>query len=328
MAYTDFISKCDKTVTNTFVAIILSHGIMHFMNDIPSRVFMSNRKIILEDGIYHITQRAPGRELVFLENADYLTFISILKQVSKRFNLSIFCFSLLSNHLHILTQIKRRNLPQAMQELFKRYAQIFNIKYQRKGHVFCGRYRAALCNDDRYFLIISLYIHLNAYRAGMIDSPFKYKWHSLDVYIKKIRSSFVNPKLILDGIFANDTVKAKEIYKNLIKGVSGIKTDDFMEEKNTFKKLYDDFVKWIRINSKKDTIYKDSPIIKSFLDIESEIKKFKNKKTVSSPQDKKAIIYLIQQLISRGYNKEEIAEKLHLNRATIYRLLKQSENRL
>ena len=97
-----------------------------------------------------------------------------------------------------------------------------------------------------------------------------------------------------------------------------------MEEKATFKKLYDNFVKWIRINSKKDTIYKDSPIIKSFLDIESEIEKFKNKKTVSSPQDKKAIKYLVQQLISRGYNKEKIAEKLHINRSTVYRLIKQN----
>ncbi len=288
---------------------------------------MPNRKIILEEGIYHITQRAPGKELIFIEKADYLTFISILKQVSKKFNLTIFCFSLLSNHLHILTQIKERNLSQAMQELFKRYAQIFNIKYERKGHVFCGRYRAASCNDDRYFLIISLYIHLNAYRAGMTDSPFKYKWHSLDVYIKKIRSSFVNPKLILDGIFANDTVKAKEIYKNLIKGVSGIKTDDFMEEKNTFTKLYDNFVKWVKTDSKKNTIYKDSPIIKSFVDIEKGIEAFKNKKRTSSPQDKKAIIYLIQQLISRGYNKEEIAEKLDINRVTIYRLLKQNHQR-
>ncbi len=48
-----------------------------------------------------------------------------------------------------------------MRYLFKRYAQWFNVKYERKGHVFCGAYRAALCCDDGHLLAVSVYIHLS-----------------------------------------------------------------------------------------------------------------------------------------------------------------------
>ncbi len=124
------------------------------------------QRIIFEGAIYHITQRAPGTERIFLEESDYLYFLKILKDITQEFHVKLFSFALLTNHLHLLLQITQKNLSSAMKNLFERYAMYFNEKYQRKGHVFCGRFRASLCNDDAYFLAISVYIHLNPCRAG------------------------------------------------------------------------------------------------------------------------------------------------------------------
>ena len=126
---------------------------------------MSSRKIIEAGGVYHLTQRAPGRELLFIEEADYMRFLKLLKEASQKFELDIFSFALLPNHLHILLKIKGRNLAEAMKYLFQSYAQGFNKKYKRKGHVFCGVYRAVLCKTDAQLLVTSLYIHLNPFKT-------------------------------------------------------------------------------------------------------------------------------------------------------------------
>jgi putative transposase len=96
-----------------------------------NRGFMLTRKILVEDGVYHVTQRAPGREIIFVEDKDYLRCLYLLKETAKEFNLDILCFALLPNHLHLLLKTKNKNLDKAMKYLFQRYAQWFNKTYYR-----------------------------------------------------------------------------------------------------------------------------------------------------------------------------------------------------
>ncbi len=280
-----------------------------------SKKLMTNKKIFVEGGIYHVTQRAPGRELLFLEEGDYLRFLYLLKQIAKDFDLSILCFSLLTNHLHILTQIQKKNLDKAMKKLFQSYAQYFNKKYQRKGHVFCGVYGASLCDTDEYLLVSSLYTHLNAYKAGIVKSPFLYKWHSLDLYVKPIKKSFISNNLILNLMDSNRQ-NARKIYKELIQGCLELKYESNLKNKKFLKQFYDEVVDNL---GKKIKTKINSPSLFSF---DREIDKFMNKKRVEVPKERKALKYLIEQLIAKGFIVSEIANKLNCHRSRIYRLLK------
>ena len=69
------------------------------------------------------------------------------------------------NHVHLLLSPTESNLYDAMRDVFARYAMMFNRKYERKGHLFGGPYRQAVCLDDSYLLAASLYIHLNPVKA-------------------------------------------------------------------------------------------------------------------------------------------------------------------
>ncbi|MCF7893731.1 MAG: transposase [Candidatus Omnitrophica bacterium] len=273
-----------------------------------------DRRVIIENGIYHVTQRAPGRELLFLEKGDYLKFLSILKKTAKDFKLCILCFSLLTNHLHILAQIKKKNLGKAMKNLFQNYAQYFNKKYQRKGHVFCGAYSASLCDTDEYLLVSSLYIHLNAYKAGIVKSPFLYRWHSLDLYIKSINKSFINNNLIL-GIIDSNYQNGRKVYKELIEGSLDLKYKSNLNNKKFLKSFYNEVIDNLgekvkrKINSK------------SFFSLEEKIDEFAKKKRVNAPKEKKALKYLIEQLLSQGFTFQDIAGKLNCHRSRIYRLM-------
>ena len=174
------------------------------------RFFRARNKLILEHRVYHITQRAPGRERLFLEDPDYLYFLYLLKEISKNFNVDIYAFALMSNHIHLLIYLNEKNLDKAMGKLFQRYAIYFNNKYKRKGHVFCGPYRCALCNDERYIISASLYIHLNPFKAGIAKNLYSYRWSSLGIYIDYNKKSFIKNEFILHLLHNNKTVFRSE----------------------------------------------------------------------------------------------------------------------
>jgi len=285
------------------------------------RLLMIRRKTIVAGGIYHITQRAPGREELFLEDDDRLRFIALLKKCANKYKIDIFAFSLMPNHLHILLKINEENLSKSMKYLFEKYAVYFNSKYQRKGHVFCGRYRAAFCNDENYLLTISVYIHLNSYKAKLVKSPFEYRWHSLDIYVKSLKSSFIKNDMVL-SLLHSVPKKAKEIYRDVISGGKSLKYVNILEEPDAVRKFYRALILWFKKNfSKKEENYKDSPFIRDFLDIERKIKDYKGQKMIKNPKERKALRYLIQQLIARGYTRKEISEKVNIDRSTVYRFL-------
>jgi REP element-mobilizing transposase RayT len=81
--------------------------------------FIVKKHIMFEGAIYHVTQRAPGRELIFLEGDDYLYFLKRLKDVAREYYLRVFSFALLSNHLHLLIQITQKNLSASLKHFSK-----------------------------------------------------------------------------------------------------------------------------------------------------------------------------------------------------------------
>ena len=107
------------------------------------RYFRATRKLNTPDLVYHITQRAAGKEPLFIEESDYLFMLGMLKEISQNHALRIYAFCLLPNHLHLLFSTLKGNLYDAMRDLFSRYAMRFNRKYERKGHLFGGTLQAS-----------------------------------------------------------------------------------------------------------------------------------------------------------------------------------------
>ena len=139
------------------------------------RIFRARKKVTEPNLVSHITQRAAGKEPLFLEDSDYLFMLARLKKVSKNRSLEIYAFCLMPNHVHILLSPREDELSLAMKELFGPYAMMFNRKYERKGHLFGGPYRQAVCMDDSYLLAASLYIHLNPVKAGIAENVLDYR---------------------------------------------------------------------------------------------------------------------------------------------------------
>lgn len=70
-----------------------------------------------------------------------------------------------------------------MHRLLRSYAFDYNQKYNLSGHLFENRYRAHIIEDERYFLEVSRYIHLNPVKAKMVQNPLDYKYSSYANYV-------------------------------------------------------------------------------------------------------------------------------------------------
>ena len=289
-----------------------------------ARLLSIKDKIIFQDGIYHITQRAPGREELFLEYSDYLYFLHLLKGSAAKFSLNIFSFVLMPNHVHILLQIKENNLPKAMKHVFQRYALYFNKKYERKGHVFCGVYRAALVSSESYLLAASLYIHLNPYKAGLCQDVRNYQWSSVGLYTKGNGRSFINSKFILE-LLDSDIERSRIIYKDFLLESSKIRHESILEEPKALTHFKDRIV---GIFSRKIPRFTGSDKGQPGLAVlDKKIDDFRaHKRPLRKFDDVAAIRYIIEQLKSRGYKVVDIADRLGIDRSTVYRIANSSKN--
>ena len=288
------------------------------------RIFRARRKINAPGVISHITQRASGADLLFHEEDDYLEMLARLKLVSQTRDLEIIAFVLMPNHLHLLLRQSEANLYEAMQELFSRYAQRHNKKYERKGHLFGGPYRQAVCLDEAYALTVSLYIHLNPVRAGLVHQPTDYRWSSCRLFTEsEVGESFVSPQRILE-LLSHDFSKAKDIYLEMLEEGRKIKMGEVIEDQRAIHDLQWGLSKIIPLIIKLTSPRKSASRQHwDEAEIQERIAAITEGKYFSMPREREAKKYLVEQLISRGFTRKEIADKAGLSRKTIFNLLKQ-----
>jgi putative transposase len=82
------------------------------------------------------------------------------------------------NHYHATIRPLQPNLSAALQQLNGRYAQYWNRRHRRVGHVFQGPFKAQIVQDDGYALTLSRYIVLNPVRARLVERPEDWRWSS------------------------------------------------------------------------------------------------------------------------------------------------------
>jgi putative transposase len=291
------------------------------------RHFRATRKLNVPNVVSHITQRAAGKERLFLEDKDHLFMLWLLKEIARNYSLTMYAFCLMPNHVHLLLNPREENLDDAMRDLFSRYARMFNRKYERKGHLFGGPYRQAVCLDDIYLLTASLYIHLNPVRAGLVNDPLSYRWSSCGLYTEAdAPKAFVTPDFILD-LLSGDKSEKRQRYRHLLEDSGELNIEEVMEEKDAIERFrralsskVPSLSQWI---AKKKQVSSPSGIdILDMDELERQIKAMKKTRFANKPESIKAKKFLIEQLISRGYKRGEIAERLGIYRKTVYNILK------
>lgn len=202
------------------------------------------RPPLVNGEIYHIITRGTGDSLIFKDIDDHYRGIFSLyefntatpveirrkreqRKISKargeQFSadtrgllVEVIAFCFMPNHVHLLLrQLKGGGISLFMRKFGVGYAAYFNKKYNRRGHLFQGRFRAVHVKNDEQLKTVFVYIHSNAisliepkWKERGIKYPQKvirflenYKWSSYQDYIgKKNFHSVTNREFLLDVI--------------------------------------------------------------------------------------------------------------------------------
>lgn len=141
-----------------------------------------NPRVHYSHAIYHVMHQGNYKQNIFYEAADYLKFYSILEKVTCQYSCKIHVFCLMTNHVHLLIEVLHIPLRKIMQTIATTYSNYINKKHDRHGHLFRGRYLDKLVEDERYFLELFYYIHMNPLKAKIVQNLSAYPWSSYHCY--------------------------------------------------------------------------------------------------------------------------------------------------
>ena len=137
-------------------------------------------RVILPNYPHHIIQRGHNRQVIFAENADFERYIENIQELKTKFEIKVFAYCLMTNHIHLLLQPGEDayKLPLFMKILAARTTRYFNVLEGRSGTLWESRYKSSPVQKDVYLLNCCRYIELNPVRAGITDHPANYLWSS------------------------------------------------------------------------------------------------------------------------------------------------------
>lgn len=162
-------------------------------------------RIKSKTGIYHIVIRGINRQNIFEEEEDSERFLATLKTAQEKSGYKLYAYCLMGNHIHLLIKEENEDLGITMRRIGASYVYWYNRKYDRHGHLFQGRYKSEVVEDDKYFLTVLRYIHQNPLKAGLVSDIEEYKWSSYREYLG--RSRLVDTEFAM-GIFGTNREKA------------------------------------------------------------------------------------------------------------------------
>jgi len=132
---------------------------------------------------YHVMLRGNDAQDIFFSDADRVKMCLLLQQGVERFSHCVEAFCFMSNHVHLAIRVAETSISRIMHHLAFRYTQYINRLYGRIGHLFQGRFKSVLVDDEDYLKELIRYIHLNPVRAKLTTLPQQYIWSSHRAYL-------------------------------------------------------------------------------------------------------------------------------------------------
>lgn len=224
-------------------------------------------RITYPGAFYHVTSRGNERKAVFKSKRDREKFLEYLESATQRYDARIHTYCMMDTHYHLLLETPSGNLSQIMRHINGAYTTYFNVKRDRSGHLFQGRYKAILVDIDKYAKELSRYIHLNPVRAKMVETPEEYDWSSYKLYIGKQGSAKWLCRDFILGYFGEKVSMAQKRYQDFVNAFTDQEYNSPLEEVVSSTLLGGaDFIKFIKdsyLSAKKPN--KELPALKELV---------------------------------------------------------------
>jgi putative transposase len=137
----------------------------------------------LPDGYFHVVSRGVDGCAIFRNDSDRRTFLVHLRTRSESHNWTVYALCLMTTHYHLVLYSTRADLSRGVQRLNGRYAQQFNERHVRFGHLFADRFTSRAIETEGHLHEACRYVVENPVRARLCDSAEDWPWsHSRHGY--------------------------------------------------------------------------------------------------------------------------------------------------
>lgn len=142
-------------------------------------------RLAVEGVPHHVTQRGNGKQQVFGADPDYRLYLSLLRRYSTAYELDIWAYCLMPNHIHLVAVPAREtSMAKALGRVHAEYAKYFNLVRQSCGHVWQARYFSCPL-DGAHLWRAMAYVERNPVRAGIVEEASAYRWSSAAIHLGK-----------------------------------------------------------------------------------------------------------------------------------------------
>ncbi|MFC1522874.1 transposase [Elusimicrobiota bacterium] len=140
-------------------------------------------RIDIAGALYHVSAKTIAGEEIFTEDQAAADFVSSLTHAQKRYPFSLFAYTIMPNHFHVLLETREHSLGKVMQVLLTRFSRLYNHRHARSGHIFADRYKAVICDKSNFLTPLVNFIHANPMREKHVSSLTEWKWTSFNSYM-------------------------------------------------------------------------------------------------------------------------------------------------
>jgi len=173
------------------------------------------------------------KEELFLIPHKIKIILDIVCEVSEHYGFTIHSYVLMSNHYHLLLENSRENLSAGMRQINASYAQYYNKKYKRAGHLWQDRFKSWYIFDENYLFVLFKYLEFNPLEAKMSKKVGEYNYTLMyDILQNKVKPCMTNSFVLQWYDSTNELLESLEIKMTKLEKE---KINQFQKEATTYK---------------------------------------------------------------------------------------------
>ena len=123
-----------------------------------------------------MTARGVDGTPIVIDDFDCRRFLRLLADVAHRFAWHCHAFCLMTNHYHVVLETSCSRLSAGFHRLNGLYAQAFNRRHGRRGHLFGDRFWSSAIEGEDHLLNACRYVVLNPVRSGLCERAEHWLW--------------------------------------------------------------------------------------------------------------------------------------------------------
>ena len=174
-------------------------------------------RVDVAGALQHIIARGNGGGRIVADDDDRLSLIAGLARTAERAHWRVHAYCLMDSHFHAVIETPAPTLGSGMRWLVGGYAQGYNQRHGRYGHLFAGPFTASLVESEAYAVEVCAYVVLNPVRAGLVLAPEDWRWSSYRATAGLVAlPSFLETRLV-PAILHVDRQRAKDLYRALVR---------------------------------------------------------------------------------------------------------------